>query len=342
LRIQRTSQGITIAVTVLSVLAIALALWSRYYRITQEKAFEARRQMFNYTEQLAAGSDRLTTSVRAYAATGDLRHFQAFQKELNIDRNRDLAVAGLRQLGLTAQEEELLRAAKANSDNLVHLEKQAFAAVDQKDMPKAIQIVFGTEYETAKASIMGPIAEVRSGMEARLTNHAAELAWWARLLTNISLTLLVVNAAAMIGALLMFYRRRVVNPLAALNQSLSDLAERRPGAQIGYQRDNSEVGEVARSMEKYRITVDQAEQQHWVKSSLAEVADAIQGAQEPDEFGRRVLAALVPLVGGGCGAFYVLNEADGPAHGRYHFTSGYGVGAGGEHSVEKGFAPARE
>src|SRR3954464_6579184 len=116
MRIQRTSLVLTITISILSALAIICTLWSRHYRWQQEGAFEARRKMFNLTEQLATGSDRLTAAVRAYAATGDRRHYEAFQRELNLDGNRDTAVEGLRQLGLSLQENELLTRAKRNSD----------------------------------------------------------------------------------------------------------------------------------------------------------------------------------------------------------------------------------
>src|SRR5262245_17790159 len=105
-RIQRTSQTITLAIAVLSVLAIGCGILSRYYRIIQEQSYEARRKMFNLTEQLAGGSDRLTAAVRAYATTGDRRYYDAFQKELKVDRNRDAAVEGLKQLDLTPEELE--------------------------------------------------------------------------------------------------------------------------------------------------------------------------------------------------------------------------------------------
>ncbi len=332
MRIQRTSQIITAAIVLLSLLAITCAFWSRYYRGIQERAYETRRKMFNFTEQLARGSDRLTAAVRAYAATGERQHYDAFQKELTVDRNRDEAVDGLRHLGLTAAEEALIKRAKQNSDNLVGLENEAFAAVASSNVSRAVQIVYGPEYETSKAAIMGPIAECRRTMENRLTSHALELAGQARLLTNVSLGLLILNAIAMVSALLMFYRRRVVNPLMHLNLSLRDLVARKPGARISYQDDPSEMGEVARSMETYRVTVDEAERQRWVKTSVAEIADALQGAEQPDEFGKRLLSKLVPLVGGGCGAFHLLHEVGG----RFHFTSGYGFDG---REDDKGFAP---
>src|SRR5258705_370514 len=104
MRIQRTSQLITIIIIVLSVLAIGCGLLARYYLAIQEFAYEDRRTMFNDTELLAAGSDRLTSAVRAYAATGERRFYDAFERELNVDRTRDVAVEGLRQLGLLPAE----------------------------------------------------------------------------------------------------------------------------------------------------------------------------------------------------------------------------------------------
>jgi signal transduction histidine kinase/DNA-binding response OmpR family regulator/HPt (histidine-containing phosphotransfer) domain-containing protein len=321
MRIQRTSQIITVAIVALSLLAIACAFVSRHYRIIEGQSYEKRRKMFNYTEQLARGSDRLTSAVRAYAATGDRRHYDAFQRELNEDRNRDVAVEGLRQIGLTLQERELLDRAKRNSDNLVHLENQAFAAVASNDVTRAIQIVYGPEYEAAKASIMGPIAECRANLQQRLTDESSRLAGRAEMLATVALSSSALNGITMVTALLLFYRRRVVNPLAHLNLDLRDLVARKAGARIGYQDDNSELGEVARSMETYRLAVDEAERQRWVKARVAEIADALEGAEQPAEFGKRLLSKLVPLIGGGCGAFYLLHEAD--EH--FHFGSGYGL-----------------
>jgi signal transduction histidine kinase/CheY-like chemotaxis protein len=323
MRIQRTSQVITVIIIALCVAAIVCAWWARYLRNIQEQAYEDRRKMFNFTEQLAGGSDRLTSAVRAYAATAESRFYDAFQKELTVDRSRDIAVEGLLQLGLTQTEQQLITNAKRNSDNLVQLENQAFAAVRSNDVTHAIQIVHGSQYEKAKASIMEPIAECRKTLEQRLTAHALELANRARLLTNIALTLFILNAIAMISSLLLFYRQRVVNPLARLNLSLAGLIARKTGVSIGYQNEDSEIGEVARSMESYRANVEKAERERWVKTSVAEIADALEGAEQPNEFGNRLLSKLMPLIGCGYGAFYLNHDSDG----RFHFASGYGGSA---------------
>jgi two-component system sensor histidine kinase/response regulator len=166
-----------------------------------------------------------------------------------------------------------------------------------------------------------------------LTDQASAFALKARLLANIALVFLILDTLTVVLALLFFYRRRVVNPLAHLNTSLRDLAAGKEDASIGYQGDSSEIGEVARSMEKYRVTVDEAERQSWVKTSVAEIADALQCGEQPDEFGRQLLSTLVPLIGGGCGVFHLFDETKG----RFLFTSGYGFEQG--NGQPQGFAP---
>jgi PAS domain S-box-containing protein len=332
MRIQRTSQIITVGVILLTALSIACAFISLHLRGLQERAYETRRESLRMADQLAAGSDRLTAAVRGYAATGDRRYYEAFQRELNVDRTRDKALDRLKELGLSTEELSLITRAKQNSDALVSLENRAMEAVARTNLTESISLVFGDQYREAKESIMQPIGESRELLEARLSKEAKDLARDATAAGVAAMGALGVNAAAILGALIFFYHKRVVNPLAGLNQSLRDLVARRPGATIGYQEDSSEIGEVARSMEKYHLTVDEAERQRWVKTSVAEVADALQGAEQPDEFGKRLLSKLVPLVGGGVGAFHLLHEADG----HFHFTSGYGCDGSRDAT---GFAP---
>ena len=268
MKIKRTSRIITLVVIVLSLVAIGFALLARHYWIISQKNYEARRRMSAFSDQLAAGSDTLTNAVRAYAATGEKRYYDQFQQELKVNRNRDIAVEGLQKLGLTNTELELISRAKRNSDKLVTLENQAFAAVENQDFERAIKIVYGPEYISAKASIMEPIAECHRLMAQRFTSTATSHADDARMLDNVALSVLLLNAITILGVLILFYRRRVVNPLANMTQSLADLIARKEGAQIDYQEETSEIGEVARSIEKYRVTVEEADRLHWVKASL--------------------------------------------------------------------------
>ena len=321
MKIKHASQVITVAIVIFSLLAIVCVLLSRHSWIVAQRANDTCRNMLADADRLAAGSDRLTGAVRAYAATGDRHHYDEFQRELHVDRNRDRALEQLRRAGLSDDEQELVTRAKNNSDRLVGLENQAFAAVERGDVPGAVRIVYGPEYAAAKASIMEPIAEFRRRLERRLTENASALANRAIVLGDVALVMLLLNALSILAALVLFYQRRVVDPLGRIARSLDALIARKEGASIGYQDDTSEIGDVARSIEKYRLAVAEADRQRWVKTSLAEIADHLLGTEQSMDFGRPLLASLVPLLGGGCGAFHLFNEKDG----RFHFAGGYGL-----------------
>ena len=319
MRIKQTSRLVTAGVVVFSAVTIACALVSRQFHTLQERAYATRVAALRLAEQLGEGSDRLTAAVRAYAATGDRRYLDDFDRELKVDRTRDKAVEQLNQIGLTPSELSLLDEAKRNSDNLVHLENRAFEAAGKKDFITAVDLVYGEEYRKAKASIMQPIAECRTAVETRLTREAGNLAARANLLTDIALGLLFATIAAIVAALFLFYGKRVVNPLAALNQSLRDLLAHKQGVTIPYQEDQSEIGEIARSLESYRRAADEGEVQRWAKTVLAEIASLLQTADTTDEFARRLTSKLVPALDGGCGALFLFDE---PSH-SFEFVGGY-------------------
>lgn len=310
MRIQRTSQVLTASVVILSTLSIVCALLSLYFRKVEERAYETRQQSLRFADQLAAGSDRLTAAVRAYAATGDRRYYEEFQRELTLDRTRDTAVEGLLQLHLTPHEQTLLEQAKRTSDQLVTLENRAFDAVKLGDLPTAISLVYGEEYRAAKATIIQLTAECRGLLETRLSREAKELAGRAQFMGMVVIVTLLLNVGAMLGSLLFFYRNRVVNPLARLNTTIRDLLARKPNVHIGWQEEDSEIGELARSLDSYRRFADEVETQRWMKTHVSELSPKLQQAETAEEFAQSLLSWLVPLLECGYGACYLVDEDD--------------------------------
>ena len=337
MRIQRTSQVITAGVVALMLVTLGCVLGLNRLRAVAEARSATQVEALLMADQLAAGSDRLTAAVRGYAATGDERYLEAYQKELNVDRTRDLAVARLGELGITPDERSLLDQAKRNSDQLVDLENRAFAAGKLGDRDTAIGLVFGDQYRTAKASIMDPIAEFRRELAARLKAASRQGSARAATLGIVVLASLTASVVAVIGSLLFFYRGRVVNPLVEINRNLKDLLARKPGVSIGRQDDRSEIGEVARSLESYRQLADEAEEQRWVRDRVAHMAGVLQRSEEPAEFAEALLSELVPILRGACGAVYLLNRDSGcytiagtyacrrPADAPDSFASGEGI-----------------
>lgn len=316
-RIRRTNWLITVGVCTLTLLTIGCALESLRLRELQERAYDRRQEALHWADQLGLGSDRLTNAVRAFAATGQEEYLRAFRHEEKEVGTRDLAVQRLIDLGLTPHEQQLLERSKSESDALINLENKAFAATD---LQTRIGYVYGDEYREAKQNIMEPLAQCRESIRSRLTVEAETLADRARTFGFCGLGLLILNGSTMVLALLLFYRRRVVEPLANINRSLSELLRNQASVTVGYQQDTSEIGEIARSLEQYRAASVEVERQRWIKNQVAEIAEILHQASTFEGFAQGLLNRLTPLLEGGAAALYVLAEGDT----RLRFTGGYG------------------
>jgi PAS domain S-box-containing protein len=251
MRLQRANRIITILVASLSLASVACVLVSGYFRHRQVTALNARTQSLLLSIQLAAGTDKLTAAVRGFAVAGDPRYQDVFRREVRFERSRERAVEGLQALGLTQEENELVSRAKRNSDALIVQEEKAFEAAEHKDFTKAMGYVYGEEYLKAKAAIMDPIDEFRRRLDKRLADQALAEEQGAQRSVNLAIIAAVLNALA-IGGALMFYRTKMVAPLVALGGSLTDLLAGKPGIEIGFQKDRSEIGDIARSLESYK------------------------------------------------------------------------------------------
>ena len=124
-------------------------------------ALIARTQSLQLTNQLAAGTDKLTAAARGFAATGDFHYRDEFIREIRDERGRDHAVEDLQPLGLTPEENELITRAKRNSDTLIAQEEKAFDAAEIKKFTEAMTYVYSEKYLKAKALIIDPIDEFR-------------------------------------------------------------------------------------------------------------------------------------------------------------------------------------
>src|SRR5271169_6717646 len=98
---------------------------------------------------------------------------------------------------------------------------------------------------------MDPIDEFRRRLDQRLATQALSEERAAQRTVNLAIVAAILNALA-IGGALIFYRTKMVAPLAALGRSLSDLLAQKAGIEIGFQDDRSEIGDIARSLKSYK------------------------------------------------------------------------------------------
>ena len=131
------------------VVIIGVALLVLFIISNMASSFMSREQISTteYLNQYRLGSKTLTSEVQSYAVTGKQIYYDGYMNELNVDKNRDIAFAGLEKGGLTDSEWEWLNSIAAMSEGLVPLEVEAMEYAGAGDLEAASAIVFGDEYE---------------------------------------------------------------------------------------------------------------------------------------------------------------------------------------------------
>ena len=79
---------------------------------------------YEYSDKFGDASGYLTDEVRAYAANGNKVHYDNYWYEVNTAQTRDICVAGMKDLGISAKEEALIEEVFSISNNLIPLEDQ--------------------------------------------------------------------------------------------------------------------------------------------------------------------------------------------------------------------------
>jgi PAS domain S-box-containing protein len=135
-----------------------------------------------------------------------------------------------------------------------------------------------------------------------------------------------VNLAALgLTALVGFLTfRRIVTPIRALERTVKTVAAGDYTQSVPFTQSTDETGGLARSIDVLKQGAAAIDEQRWVKSSASTLIGELQATSSLGEFGQRLLAGLMPLLGGGVAALYVFDDETG----RLRRTAAYGLASG--------------
>lgn len=208
-------------------------------------ASEAKQQMncTMYLNQYRLGSKALTSAVRSYAVTGDQQYYDAYMKELDTDKNRDIAWEGLKKNKLTADEWACLEQIASLSNGLVPLEEGAMESVTNGHLDKAINFVFGTEYNETVAEISDLTDSLIMQIQDRLKTRK-----------NMMLVLQMICAALFLVSFVRMSRQclttikfansELLVPIVKVSEQMEALATGNLHTELDLVADDSEVGKM--------------------------------------------------------------------------------------------------
>ena len=214
-----------------------------------------------FLNQYRLGSKALTTAVQSYAVTGDKVYYDAYMKELETDKNRDIAWAGLEANNIRKDEWDSMNEIAALSNGLVPLEQDAMAAVAQGDTESAITFVFGSEYRSTIQKINEltdiTIEKIQKRLEtSKIMFLTAQIV--CALAFLIGFVWLVMESMRTIR----FSRNELLEPIIKVSEQMSSLADGNLHTELDLVADDSEVGKMVASI-------------GFMKNNLAEIIEEI-------------------------------------------------------------------
>ena len=244
---------ITVTLVIIAIIFVELLIGAGadYGKATEERydlTFNANRFM--------DGSAYLTNEVRAFAATGDVIHYDNYWNEINNLKNRDKGVENMRAIGITAEEDAEIHAMASLSNELVPLEARAMELTKEGDREAAVEMVYSAEYERAIAKIREHKAQFLEMLGDRTLNHAEIL--WARqntLTRVVQISVILVGIMQLVNVLVIM--KTTISPIKKLQKDVAEIARGNLSSRLDLKPNTSEIGMLTDSVVKIKATLNQ-------------------------------------------------------------------------------------
>lgn len=200
-----------------------------------------------YLNQYRLGSKALTAAVQAYSVTGDQQYYDAYMKELNEDKNRDIAWAGLEENDIKAEEWDKLNQIAGLSNGLVPLEEAAMSSVADGDMQSAIDYVFGDQYGETIQQINAITDDAISTIQTRMERKKNILAF----IEIVAALCFLVSFLVLVNQILYttkFASKELLQPIINVFDQMTQLAAGDLHSEFHMQKDDSEVGRMVEAI----------------------------------------------------------------------------------------------
>lgn len=240
------------------------------------KAAAQRYELSLNAKRFMEGSAYLTNEVRAYAATGEKFHYDNYWNEVNVNRNRDIAVENMRSIGITEQEEALVTEMFSLSNNLIPLEEKAMDLAAAGDTRRAIETVYGHAYVDWITRIRSTQTNFIEILEDRTNQQLAVEHDKTRIWTVLNLICLALTALIQIVSTFVV-RVKLIHPLLMVRDEMLKIEKGNLHSTFDVTPDTSEVGMLVGSIQKTKAEIN---------SYIAEISEKLAAIAEGDSAAR--------------------------------------------------------
>lgn len=243
------SRNIGIASVTATILAVVLFALTILFNAAAQKASNDRYDLALNARRFIDGSKSLTIDVRAYAATGDVKYYDSYWREVNTDQNREIGVANMQAIGITEEEQKMIDRMAEMSNQLVPLEESSMAKAAIELYDDAIDDVYGAAYSDTLQQIYELGDKFIASIDERCLNRINTLNIFRSLATflmGINVIILVVLQLYNVK----YVKNALIAPILKVRDVMHDISAGNLSSDFDLPIDESEVGELSDSIHK--------------------------------------------------------------------------------------------
>ncbi len=206
-----------------------------------ETANEDRFDLTYYANMFMDGSATLTDEVRAYAATGDRTHYNLYMDEVNNVKSRETGVDNMKKIGLTDEETKMVVEMQTLSNDLVPLEEQAMELASDGQTARALDYVYGTDYENTLSKISDLQSDFLEALNERTEGEVRHMNQNCNIVRIIML-LFLISLVALQFVQNSLIRKKVIKPVLMIRDEMINISKGNISSEFPPQPDTSEIG----------------------------------------------------------------------------------------------------
>lgn len=193
--------------------------------------------------QYRLGSKALTYAVQTYAVTGKQKYYDDYMRELNEDKNRDIAWAELEKNNIKSSEWALMKQIAELSNGLVPLEEEALKLAGQGNTEEAMSYVFGDEYENTTQEINTLTNDAIQKIQSRVNQSKRNLRFFQIIIEMFYISSFL-YLVLQIRKIVRFSENELLEPIIKVSGQMILLSEGHFHTDLALEEDESEVGKM--------------------------------------------------------------------------------------------------
>lgn len=200
-----------------------------------------------FLNQYQTGSKTLTSELQSYIITGDTIYYDNYMKELNEDKNREVAWEGLKGNDITDEEWATLEKIAALSDGLLPVEEEALQLAKKGNFYDAEKLVFSDEYESTLHEMNTLMDECIESIQTRIAKDQKSL----NVIMIVCAVMYSMSFVYLVKTLVdttQFAQKELLHPILQVSEEIDHLAHGDFHSQTEMYVDESEVGQMVASI----------------------------------------------------------------------------------------------